>query len=151
VALTAARRDRSSRRWPGASARRRDAERVAFGDAVDFWRVTDVEHGRRLRLRAEMRLPGAAVLELPIEPCAESMDRCRLVQTARFVPRGLVGLAYLVHGPADAHARVRMPAPLDSSRRGDAGGGPRVDSVPDVLLGVAVSRFHMLSTGSRWC
>jgi hypothetical protein len=68
VALTAARRDRSSRRWPGASAQRRDAERVAFGDAVDFWRVTDVEHGRRLRLRAEMRLPGAAVLELVGSP-----------------------------------------------------------------------------------
>jgi uncharacterized protein YbjT (DUF2867 family) len=80
---------------PGLRRGRRDPSRVAFGDAVDFWRVTGVEASRRLALRAEMRLPGAASLEFTIEPsAAESRDRCRLVQTARFLPRGVLGLAY---------------------------------------------------------
>jgi hypothetical protein len=67
---------------------------VAFGDAIDFWRVTGVEQGRRLALRAEMRLPGDALLEFEIEPAPGRADRCRLIQTARFLPRGLLGLAY---------------------------------------------------------
>jgi hypothetical protein len=67
---------------------------VAFGDAIDFWRVTGIEPGRRLALRAEMRLPGDALLEFAIEPSPAGPDRCRLVQTARFLPRGLLGLAY---------------------------------------------------------
>ena len=51
---------------PGLRRGRRDAERVAYGDAIDFWRVTGVESGRRLALRAEMRLPGQALLEFTI-------------------------------------------------------------------------------------
>jgi hypothetical protein len=53
-----------------------------------------VEAGRRLALRAEMRLPGQALLEFTIEPLSGRADRVRLVQTARFLPRGLLGLAY---------------------------------------------------------
>jgi uncharacterized protein YbjT (DUF2867 family) len=79
---------------PGLRRGRRDPERVAFGDAIDFWRVTGVEQGRRLALRAEMRLPGDALLEFEIEPAPGRADRCRLIQTARFLPRGLLGLAY---------------------------------------------------------
>jgi uncharacterized protein YbjT (DUF2867 family) len=80
---------------PGLGRGRRDATRLAYGDALDFWRVTGVEPGRRLALRAEMRLPGAALLEFRIEPVADGRpDRCRLVQTARFHPRGVLGLAY---------------------------------------------------------
>ena len=79
---------------PGLRRGRRDAERVAFGDGIDFWRVTGVEPGRRLALRAEMRLPGAALLEFVVEPAPGRADRCRLIQTARFLPRGLLGLAY---------------------------------------------------------
>jgi uncharacterized protein YbjT (DUF2867 family) len=78
---------------PGLRRGRRDAARVAFGDAIDFWRVTGVEAGRRLVLRAEMRVPGAASLEFTIQAAA-TPDRCRLVQTARFLPRGVLGLAY---------------------------------------------------------
>ena len=78
---------------PGLRRGRRDTARVAFGDAIDFWRVTGVEPGRRLALRAEMRLPGAALLEFVIEPSSRP-DRCRLVQTARFLPRGVLGLLY---------------------------------------------------------
>jgi len=43
---------------------RRDPVRLAVGDTLDFWRVEDVEPPRMLRLRAEMRLPGLAWLEL---------------------------------------------------------------------------------------
>jgi uncharacterized protein YbjT (DUF2867 family) len=78
---------------PGLRRGRRDAERLAFGDAVDFWRVTGVDAGRRLALRAEMRLPGTATLEFTIEP-SDRPGRCRLVQTARFLPRGVAGLVY---------------------------------------------------------
>jgi uncharacterized protein YndB with AHSA1/START domain len=76
---------------PGLRRGRRDPESLHYGEAVDFWRVTDVEPGRRLALRAEMRLPGEAQLEFLIEPTA---DRTRLVQTARFAPKGLAGLLY---------------------------------------------------------
>jgi hypothetical protein len=78
---------------PGLRRGRRHAERVAFGDAIDLWRVTDVEPPRRLALRAEMRLPGQALLEFTVEPLAGRAGS-RLVQTARFAPRGLAGIAY---------------------------------------------------------
>jgi uncharacterized protein YbjT (DUF2867 family) len=79
---------------PGLRRGRRHPARVAFGDAVDFWRVTAVEPGRRLALRAEMRLPGEALLEFGIEPLPGPTPRARLTQTARFAPRGLLGIAY---------------------------------------------------------
>ena len=79
---------------PGLRRGRRHAERVAFGDAIDFWRVTGVEPGRRLALRAEMRLPGEALLEFVVEAVPGRAGRSRLVQTARFAPRGLLGIAY---------------------------------------------------------
>lgn len=59
-----------------------------------FWRVTGVEPRRRFALRAEMRLPGQALLELTIESLSGRTDRVHLVRTARFLPRGLLGLAY---------------------------------------------------------
>jgi hypothetical protein len=42
---------------------RRHPETLAVGDAVDFWRVEAYEPDRRLRLVAEMKLPGRAWLE----------------------------------------------------------------------------------------
>jgi hypothetical protein len=63
-------------------------------EALDFWRVTAVEAGRRLALRAKMKLPGEALLEFTIEPLPGETPHCRLVQPARFLPRGLLGLAY---------------------------------------------------------
>jgi hypothetical protein len=41
-----------------------------------------------------MKLPGEAVLEFEIEPDSEQPDRCQLTQTARFKPKGLLGLVY---------------------------------------------------------
>ena len=47
---------------------RRSRGKVRVGDAIDFWRVEAVEDGRLLRLRAEMRVPGEAWLELKVAP-----------------------------------------------------------------------------------
>ncbi|WP_228447461.1 SDR family oxidoreductase [Streptomyces paludis] len=71
---------------------RRDAERLRVGDSLDFWRVEEIEPGHLLRLRAEMRLPGLAWLELSAETDDEGRTRYR--QRALFHPRGLAGHAY---------------------------------------------------------
>jgi uncharacterized protein YbjT (DUF2867 family) len=76
---------------PGLRRGRRDPEKVSYGEALDFWRVTGVEQERRLSLRAEMKLPGEALLEFEIKPTESGSQ---LVQTARFRPRGLLGLLY---------------------------------------------------------
>lgn len=77
---------------PGLRRGRRDPERVAYGEALDFWRVTGVEQDRRLTLRAEMKLPGEALLEFRMEPRADG--GAVLEQRAMFAPRGLFGLLY---------------------------------------------------------
>ena len=77
---------------PGLRRGRRNPETVAFGEALDFWRVTGYERDRRLALHAEMKLPGVALLEFRIEPDGD--HRAVLRQTALFKPRGLFGLAY---------------------------------------------------------
>jgi uncharacterized protein YbjT (DUF2867 family) len=71
---------------------RRHATQIAVGEALDFWRVEDIEPGRRLLLRAEMKVPGRAWLEYRISPAENGHSR--FVQTARFYPRGLPGLFY---------------------------------------------------------
>jgi len=79
---------------PGLRRGRRDPQRLAYGDALDFWRVTDVKSDRRLQLRAEMRLPGEAMLTFDVQPGEAPGDPSVLTQTARFKPRGLSGIAY---------------------------------------------------------
>jgi len=64
---------------------------VRVGDALDFWRVETFEAGRRLRLRAEMKLPGRAWLEFRVAP---ARGGARITQTATFDPRGLAGRVY---------------------------------------------------------
>src|SRR6185295_18101220 len=46
---------------------RRHPDEVHTGEALDFWRVEEVEPNHLLRLRAEMKLPGKAWLELKSE------------------------------------------------------------------------------------
>jgi uncharacterized protein YbjT (DUF2867 family) len=77
---------------PGLRRGRRDPERVEYGEALDFWRVVGYERDRRLALRAEMKLPGEAMLEFRIEP--RGAHQCTLRQVALFQPRGLFGLMY---------------------------------------------------------
>jgi len=79
---------------PGLERGRRDSETVAYGDALDFWRVTGIQQDRWLELRAEMKLPGEALLEFNVLPLPGQPGRSHLIQAARFRPRGLVGLAY---------------------------------------------------------
>ena len=85
---------------PGLRRGRRDPENVAYGEALDFWRVTGILAPKHLALRAEMRLPGDALLEFHIEEVEPEPGEkappglVRVVQTASFIPRGLLGLAY---------------------------------------------------------
>jgi uncharacterized protein YbjT (DUF2867 family) len=70
---------------------RRDARNLRVGDVLDFWRVEAFEPHRRLRLQAEMKLPGRAWLEFEVS----ATGRGSLIrQTAIFDPVGLLGLAY---------------------------------------------------------
>ncbi|MGW1275175.1 DUF2867 domain-containing protein, partial [Streptomyces sp. NPDC002491] len=106
---------------------RRDAARLRVGDSLDFWRVEEIEPGRLLRLRAEMRLPGRAWLELSAR--TDPGGRTRFRQRALFHPHGLLGHAYwwsvapfhrVVFGgmarniarAAEAQAGARKPAPV---------------------------------------
>ncbi len=70
---------------------RRDPNHLSVGDTVDCWRVELITPGERLRLIAEMKLPGRAWLDFEIQPDG---DGARLRQTALFDPVGLWGLAY---------------------------------------------------------
>ncbi|MHB9848590.1 SDR family oxidoreductase [Streptomyces krungchingensis] len=71
---------------------RRDATRLRVGDSLDFWRVEEIVPGRLLRLRAEMRLPGLAWLEMYAEVTDDGRTRYR--QRALFHPHGLLGQLY---------------------------------------------------------
>jgi uncharacterized protein YbjT (DUF2867 family) len=70
---------------------RRDPEHLRAGDTVDCWRVASVDPNKRLRLSAEMKLPGRAWLEFEVQP-HESGSVLR--QSAMFEPLGLAGLVY---------------------------------------------------------
>ncbi|MFG2195737.1 SDR family oxidoreductase [Streptomyces sp. NPDC048639] len=82
---------------------RRDAMRLRVGDCLDFWRVEEIERGRLLRLRAEMRLPGLAWLEMSVEERGDGGSVYR--QRALFHPHGLAGHAYW-WGVSPFHAAV---------------------------------------------
>jgi hypothetical protein len=66
-------------------------ETLRVGDTLDFWRVESIEPGCRLRLAAEMRLPGRAWLEFEVVP---QVNGTMIRQTATFDPEGLMGKAY---------------------------------------------------------
>jgi hypothetical protein len=71
---------------------RRDPNRLKVGEALDFWRVERIERGHFLRLRAEMKLPGLAWLELTAEEDSAGGSTYR--QRAVFFPKGLGGRLY---------------------------------------------------------
>lgn len=84
---------------PGLRRGRRHPDLLSVGDPLDWWRVEEVDRPRLLRLRAEMRLPGQAWLELvvtrpedagPTEAGGPTLFR----QRALFHPRGLAGTLY---------------------------------------------------------
>ena len=77
---------------PGLRRGRRDPYRLFAGETVDFWRVEECDRGHLLRLRAEMRLPGLAWLELEVKQNEQGQTVYR--QRAIYHPRGLAGHAY---------------------------------------------------------
>jgi uncharacterized protein YbjT (DUF2867 family) len=81
---------------------RRDPEELQVGDALDFWRVEAYEPDRRLRLAAEMKLPGRAWLEYEVHPTEGGSE---IRQTAVFDPVGLSGLLYW-YGIYPLHSRI---------------------------------------------
>jgi len=71
----------------GLSRGRRQPRDLRLGDAVDFWKVADIKEGKRLLLYAQMKLPGQGWLEFDCQPD-------QLVQTAHFIPSGVLGRLY---------------------------------------------------------
>jgi len=76
---------------PGLRRGRRHPTQLLPGEALDFWRVVEVERPETLRLRTEMKVPGRAWLEWQAMP---EGNGTRLVQTALFEPSGLLGVLY---------------------------------------------------------
>lgn len=82
---------------------RRHPQQLRVGDALDFWRVEAIKPDQLLRLRAEMKVPGRAWLEFL---AVETEDhQTKLVQTAYFAPKGLLGLLYW-YGLYPMHALI---------------------------------------------
>lgn len=77
---------------PGLRRGRRDPFNLVAGDALDWWRVEEIEEKQLLRLRAEMRLPGLAWLELIID--TDEKGRTLFRQRALFHPMGPLGGLY---------------------------------------------------------
>ena len=99
---------------------RRDPERLAPGDTVDWWRVERCEPDRRLRLAAEMKVPGRAWLEFEVtEDAGGSIIR----QTAEFDPAGVAGLLYW-YALWPAHALLFDGMLREIARRAGAPGTP---------------------------
>jgi Protein of unknown function (DUF2867) len=70
---------------------RRALDGLIVGDTLDWWRVEAFEPDRRLRLAAEMKVPGRAWLEFEVDGEATGST---IRQTAMFDPVGLLGLLY---------------------------------------------------------
>ncbi|MFE0092154.1 SDR family oxidoreductase [Streptomyces sp. NPDC058991] len=114
---------------------RRDAARLRVGDSLDFWRVEEIEPGRMLRLRAEMRLPGLAWLEMHAERGEGGRSRYR--QRALFHPHGLLGHVYW-WAVSPFHAVVFGGMARNIARAaakdGADGTGPAPDSAPSARV-----------------
>jgi uncharacterized protein YbjT (DUF2867 family) len=119
---------------------RREPTTLRVGDTLDCWRVEAFEPDRRLRLAAEMRLPGRAWLEFEVSP---HQAGSRIRQTAIFDPIGLAGLVYwyavyplhqlvfarMLRGIAQAAKRSHRAAAIEQDRSGPPTRAPG-NSVP---------------------
>jgi uncharacterized protein YbjT (DUF2867 family) len=108
---------------PGLRRGRRDPSHLMVGDAVDWWRVEDVQTDRLLRLRAEMRLPGLAWLDLRVE--SDPVGRTLFHQRALFHPKGLAGQAYWAaispfHGVVFGGMQRNVKQVAEAAARGEA-------------------------------
>jgi Protein of unknown function (DUF2867) len=105
---------------------RRDPRHLLAGDALDFWRVEAIEPGKLLRLRAEMKLPGLAWLEMSVGQDFDGMTTYS--QRAIFRPLGLAGHAYWrsispFHGVVFGGMLQNITAAAEQAERAD--GTPR--------------------------
>lgn len=87
---------------PGLRRGRRDPIELSPGEALDFWRVEEIEAPRILRLRAEMKVPGRAWLQWETSP---ESGGTRLIQAALFEPTGFLGWLYW-YGIYPLHALI---------------------------------------------
>ena len=71
---------------------RRHPSEIRVGDALDFWRVLEVEERKKLVLLAEMKTPGEAILEFNIAQIGD--HQVELTMLSRFLPKGLLGIIY---------------------------------------------------------
>jgi uncharacterized protein YbjT (DUF2867 family) len=71
---------------------RRHPTEIGVGDALDFWRVLEVDPPQRLLLVAEMKTPGEALLEFQISSLENGQVELQML--SRFLPRGLFGILY---------------------------------------------------------
>jgi uncharacterized protein YbjT (DUF2867 family) len=77
---------------PGLRRGRRNPRDLVVGDVVDFWRVEETDDSTFLRLRAEMRLPGLAWLEMQVG--STDGGTTTFHHRALFAPKGLLGQLY---------------------------------------------------------
>lgn len=90
---------------------RRDPNELRPGEALDFFRVAEIDtQAHQLLLRAEMKVPGTAWLGWSVEP---DNGGFLLVQVARFAPRGLAGRFYWwlllpFHAPIFSRMAIRI-------------------------------------------
>ena len=74
---------------------RRHPSQVRVGDTIDFFRVGEVDDrndSKSLVLLAEMKVPGAALLEFKVNTI--DAQTSEFITTARFHPSGTIGLLY---------------------------------------------------------
>jgi len=70
---------------------RKSQLRLNINDVVDFWRIEDLQNNKKLLLRAEMKLPGKAWLELSI---GQQDNKRKLNITAYYDTHSFSGKAY---------------------------------------------------------
>jgi uncharacterized protein YbjT (DUF2867 family) len=77
---------------PGLRRGRRHPTDLLVGDAVDFFRVLEIQPPKRLVLLSEMRAPGEALMTFNLRALGNHQVQLEVVAT--FFPRGLGGLLY---------------------------------------------------------
>jgi uncharacterized protein YbjT (DUF2867 family) len=95
---------------------RRHPDQLHEGEALDFWRVEAIEPDRKLRLRAEMKLPGRGWLQYEANDIEEGQSE--LTQTAYFAPKGLLGLVYW-YGSYPVHSLIFARTIEEIARRAE--------------------------------
>ena len=115
---------------PGLGRGRRDPQELLLGEAVDFWRVEEVDPPHFLRLRAELKMPGRGWMQWEAR---EENGQTLLTQVATFAPRGFWGWAYwqslylfharIFNGLIDGIVRLATEGDLPSAAIRDGPGG----------------------------